>query len=61
MSEIPGPFLGPTRTWLWIWPPWPQGQFLRPWADPNQRFAYDLDGQWASRVGTIKPMNMQSF
>ena len=25
-------------------PPWPQGQLLRPWADPNQHFAYGLDG-----------------
>ena len=35
---------GPARTWPWTWPYWPQGQFLRPWADPNQRFAYGLDG-----------------
>ena len=31
---------GPARPW----PPWPQGQFLRPWVDPNQHFAYGFDG-----------------
>jgi hypothetical protein len=34
---------GLARTEPWT-PPWSQGQFVRPQTDPNQHFAYGLDG-----------------
>ena len=29
--------IGPTRTWPWTWPLWPQCQFLRPRVNPLQQ------------------------